>query len=281
MPTLPPPITSRTNARVKALRASLSGEARGPGDLLGLEGLHLLQEAHRAGLSLETVYLREGDETLFDRESWLARVRTASWVVLSREIFDANVSTVAPQGVVATWTIASLPQRSQDASALLLIVENLQDPGNLGTLLRSCEAFGASGVVVTPGTVNEWNPKVVRSSAGASFRVPVERFPLTAIRSQLRGTGVRLLAAVAPADNGHKPSVESFTANLATPCAILIGNEGAGLTREALALADERIVIPCHTESLNAAVAGSVLLYEAMRQRQAPQQVHATPGGRR
>ena len=267
MPALPAPITSRTNARVKALRVALSGEPSGPGDLLGLEGLHLLQEAHRAGLSLETVYLRQGDETLLGREPWLAGVRAAHWVLLSREIFDASVSTAAPQGIAATWTIAELPAQPEGRTGPLLILENLQDPGNLGTLLRSAEAFGAAGVNVTPGTVNQWNPKVVRSSAGASFRVPVQRSTLPEIRELLRAEGMRLFAAVAPSTDPQKVSISPFAADLAAPCAIFIGNEGGGLSPEALALADEQIVIPCQTESLNAAVAGSVLLYEAMRQR--------------
>lgn len=266
MPTLPPPITSRTNARVKSLRAALSGEAASLGDLLGLEGLHLLLEAHQAGLLLETVYLREGEEALIQREPWLAQVRAAHWVVLNREVFDGAVSTAAPQGIVATWTIADLPPRPEKKAGCLLVLENLQDPGNLGTLLRSAEAFGAAEVIVTPGTVNHWNPKVVRSSAGASFRVPVQRCTLPELIPALRGKGVRLFAAVAPSRN-PEPTLASFEANLSGPCALLIGNEGAGLSSEALRLADARVAIPCETESLNAAVAGSVLLYEAMRQK--------------
>ncbi len=266
MPALPPPITSRTNARVKALRSSLSGEASGPGDLLGVEGLHLLQEAHRAGLVLDTVYLRDGDEALFEREPWLAGVRAAHWAVLSREVFESAVSTAAPQGIAATWTIGELPPLPPGPAGCLLILENLQDPGNLGTLLRSAEAFGAAGVHLTSGTVNQWNPKVVRSSAGASFRVPVQRWTLPELGERLRAEGVRLFAAVAPSSEPGK-SRPSFNVDLSGPCALLIGNEGAGLSPLALHLADERIAIPCKTESLNAAVAGSVLLYEAMRQR--------------
>lgn len=267
MLTLPTPITSRTNARVKALRASLSGEAAGPGDLLGLEGLHLLQEAHRAGLRLETVYLREGDEALLGREPWLTGVETEHWTVLSREVFDSAVSTAAPQGIAATWTISELPRQSRQEQGPLLILENLQDPGNVGTLLRSAEAFGASQVLVTPSTANHWNPKVVRSAAGAAFRVPVERLPLPELTARMQVQGIPLFAAVAPSRDSVRTSVFPFDVDLCGPCALLIGNEGAGLTAEALAIADKKIAIPCATESLNAAVAGSVLLYEAMRQR--------------
>ena len=266
MLSLPQPITSRTNARVKALRGALSGEASAPGDLLGLEGLHLLQEAHGAGLRLETVYLREGDEMLLSREPWLAGVQARQWSVLSREAFDSAASTATPQGIAATWIIGELPTRSGQGHGPLLILENLQDPGNFGTLLRSAEAFGASGVFVTPATANHWNPKVVRSSAGASFRVPVDRISLPQLTSRLQAQGVHLFAAVAPSRD-RSATLASFDADLSGPCALLIGNEGAGLTAEALALADEQIAVPCATESLNAAVAGSVLLYEAMRQR--------------
>lgn len=276
MSALPPPITSRTNARVKALRASLSGEAGRNGDLLGLEGLHLLREAGRAGLSLDTLYLRAGDEDLLEREPWLTALRVAHWVVLAAEVFESAASTGTPQGIAATWAIKA-PSAPQDgAEGCVLILENLRDPGNLGTLIRSAEAFGASHVLLTPGTVNQWNPKVVRSSAGGSFRMPVSRAALGEIVQALRSEGVRLFAAVAPsvevtppADVGraNAASMSSLNADLSGPCAILIGNEGAGLSPEARAAADAEVVIPCQAESLNAAIAGSVLLYEAMRQR--------------
>jgi len=145
---------------------------------------------------------------------------------------------------------------------LLLVAAGLQDPGNFGTLIRSAEAFGAAGVIATPGTVSAWNQKTLRASAGSVFRVPVEIYSVEQIAA-LRGHGVRLLATVA--EGGVSPE----KADLWGSCALMIGNEGAGLSAELLALADARITLACPgaVESLNAAVAGSLLLYEASRHR--------------
>jgi TrmH family RNA methyltransferase len=313
---LPAPITSRTNAKVKALRAALSGKASKAGELLGLEGARLIQEAHMWGHNFETVYLREGSEDTLDAGGgWRKELRTNHWAVLSREVFDSAVSTVTPQGLAATWVIRD-PIRDQPDPPVGLIVENLQDPGNLGTLIRSAVAFGIRDVMVTPDTVNQWNPKVVRSAMGAIFVAKITRLPIEQIAERLRAEGVRIFAAVsgflsgpeygypvqaarhgvltgrienqdAPIglrygvsipdrDEGlfdrhesRQPSYaasSSYDTDFVHPWAIMIGNEGAGLSLKARQLADEQVLIPCGVESLNAAVAGSVLMYEAMRQ---------------
>lgn len=299
MPQLPPPITSRTNARVKALRAALSGEARRPGDLLGLEGEHLVEEAHYAGYRFEAVYLRDGSEDLLARLEWLSGVATSAWVVLSRDAFESAVTTHSPQGIAATWRIEQPPARHK-GPASTLVLEHLQDPGNLGTLIRSAESFGFGRIMVTPGTVNQWNPKVLRAGAGSVLRVPVLRAPMEVICQQLRDEGVRLFAAVPyftgahdlaarqgvltgrisngaapesmkyplPASEGGFAASLSYDTDFEQPCAVVIGNEGNGLSEEALALADEQVQIPGMggREGLNAAVAGSILMYECMSQ---------------
>ena len=292
------PITSRTNARVKELRASLSGKASKPGDLLGLEGDHLIREAVRSGLHLETLFLREGSEAALDRLNHTLLGQTPI-LVLSNDAFDSALTTVSPQGIAATWRIVEPPSRRP--LRRVLILEQLQDPGNFGTLLRTFDAFGAGEVFVTPGTVNRWNPKALRSSAGSAFRVPVTQGSLSELGSALSHDGVRIFAAAAGFEGegvmsaphgvlfGRRPNATaaspvyrgigkavgslegvaqslSYDADFLEPYAILIGNEGAGLSSEALALADEHVSIPGATESLNAAVAGSILLYEAMRQ---------------
>lgn len=318
--TLPPPITSKTNAKVKALRAGLSGKASKVGDLLGLEGEHLIHDAHMWGHSFETVYLREGNEGFLDvpdlptqgcarpAKAWRKEIRTANWAVLSGEVFDSAVTTMTPQGIAATWVIRD-PIRDRPDPPVGLIVEDLQDPGNLGTLIRSAAAFGAGDIMVTPGTVNHWNPKVVRSAMGAIFTEKVTKLPIEEIVKRLRAEGVRIFAAVsgflmgpeygypvkaarhgvltgrvenqdAPAglrydlamfdrDESRQPSYaasSSYDTDFVHPFAIMIGNEGAGLSQKARQLADEQVLIPCGVESLNAAVAGAVLMYEAMRQ---------------
>ena len=252
-------ISSRSNARVKALRSSFDGRASKPGELVGLEGEHLIAEALRSGVALEAVFVREGDERVLERES-LRRLDAAEVLALPADVFGSAVETPSPQGIAALMRI---PESRAEGAEIRLILEDLQDPGNLGTLLRSVEAFGGGRVLATRATVNPWNPKVIRASAGSVLRVPVERLILPEIRRRVEAEGVRVYAAVAQQARADAVTDTEFDGR----AAILVGNEGAGLSGEALALAHERVWIPCAVESLNAAVAGSVLLYEAMRQR--------------
>lgn len=257
------PITSKSNAKVKALRAAFDGKSAKAGQLLGIEGEHLIAEAIRSGLEFETVFVRAGSERVLERTA-LRCLKAKQVVLLSAEVFASAVETESPQGIAATVAIPELQIGSAPGSSgLVLVLEGLQDPGNLGTLLRSAEAFSASFVMMTPETVNPWNPKVVRSSAGSVFRMPVVRAPLAEIRRRLTALGLRMFATVTPRDIAS-PLMETY---LGAPCVVMIGNEGAGLSPEAIAIADALVTIPCAIESLNAAVAGSVILYEAMRQR--------------
>ena len=258
---LPPAITSRTNARVKEMRAAFSGKAREPGEVIGVEGEHLISEATQAGVPVETLYVREGSERMLERPL-LREVRWREVAVLAREVFDAAVDTHSPQGIAATLQIPEQRWRSDAPPRLCLLLEDLQDPGNLGTLVRSAKAFGAEAVWVSAASANVWNPKAVRASAGAIFGLPAGRVNLPEQIAWLRRVGCCVVAAVAQQAEG----VTAAQSDLRWPCALMIGNEGAGLSEAARQAADERVWIPCVTESLNAAVAGSVLLYEALRQ---------------
>jgi TrmH family RNA methyltransferase len=250
-------ITSKANGRVKQLRAAFAGNARLAEGLVAVEGEHLLEEALRSGLTLKTVFVREGRRA---PEGLPERVEV---VRLSEEVFASAVETQSPQGVAAlvvppVWeledVLAEVP--------LVLIAAGIQDPGNLGTLVRSAEAFGATGLIATPGTVSAWNQKALRASVGSVFRVPVVGAGVKEIRG-LKKRGVRLVAAVGEGGETMKDG------DLVGACALMIGNEGAGLAKDWLEMADERVTIPFPgpVESLNAAVAGSLLLYEASRQR--------------
>jgi TrmH family RNA methyltransferase len=260
-------VTSRANPRVKQLRAAFTGNARLSGGLVAIEGEHLLQEALRSGLPIKTIFLSERIEA----PAWLPRA--VELLYLADEAFSSAVDTQHPQGIAALlipprWELDSaFPANRPSPAPLMLIAEGLQDPGNLGTLIRSAEAFGATGVLTTPGTVSEWNQKALRASAGSVFRVPVIAAAHADIAA-LKSRGLRLLAAVA-----DESAVSVGEAGLNQPCALMIGNEGSGLTAELLEIADARITIPMpgSVESLNAAIAGSLLLYEASRQRAASQ----------
>lgn len=275
MTATPNAITSRTNPRVKQLRAAFAGNPRLADGLIAIEGATMLQEALRSGMELKTIFLSQHQEV----PHWIGP--DAEVLRLSDSVFESATDTRTPKGIAAlleppVWDLDAVLGDAAGGGAgggapLLLIAAGLQDPGNLGTLIRTAEAFQASAVLTTPGTVSPWNAKALRGSAGSVFRVPVVQVEMAKLRD-LAGYGVRVLAAVTGDSAPHySASVPVTQLDLTTGCAFLIGNEGRGLTPELLALAETRITIPTPgpVESLNAGVAGALLLYEAARQRSA------------
>lgn len=253
-------VSSRANGRVKQLRAAFAGQARLSGGMMAIEGDHLLAEALRSGMVLKMVFVSERREVPKIVPHGVEVLR------LTDEVFASAVETRSPKGVAA---LIVPPVAVMDdvlrGTPLVLIAAGLQDPGNLGTLVRSAEAFGATGVVVTPGTVSAWNQKALRASVGSVFRMPVVAATAEEIEG-LKSRGVRLLATVGFDD---VETVAAQEMDFSTACALMIGNEGAGLAADWMEMADARVTIPCPgpVESLNAAIAGSLLLYEASRQR--------------
>ncbi|MGA7885946.1 MAG: RNA methyltransferase [Acidobacteriaceae bacterium] len=276
-------VQSRQNARVRELRAAFARTGRDASDGIGIEGEHLLVEALRSGLRIRTVFVRRdlerahgrgpdheparenGHRSALRRLDRLGLPSSVPVVELTPPVFSSAVETESPQGIAA---LVEPPRFSLDdalagSAPLVVVVAGLQDPGNLGTLIRSAEAFGASGVLALSGTVNVWNPKVLRASAGSAFRVPVIYERSARVFDALADRKIPVLAAV------QNDAVPCSQANLAGPAAILIGNEGGGISADLLDRAQARIAVPMPgpVESLNAAVAASILLYEAARQR--------------
>jgi TrmH family RNA methyltransferase len=262
-------VQSKQNPRLKQLKRALAQPLRETGRegraLAGIEGPNLLEEAVRAGLRLECVFVAQEAEHL-RAGLWLPA--QTEILILPKELLDSALTTEAPQPMAALveppdWTWAHFLTPNRKGPPLVVVLAGLQDPGNLGTILRSAEAFGADGVICLPGTVSAWNPKAVRASAGSVFRLPLLSADVEECFTHLREAGVKVwtttVHAAEPAD----------LVNLAGPVAILIGNEGNGIPRELAAKADGALTIPCPgpVESLNASVAASVLLYEAARQR--------------
>jgi TrmH family RNA methyltransferase len=261
-------VESKQNARLKELRKALSAPGRGAGALVGIEGPKLLEEALRAGLRVKTIFVAQGPDRAWERLLDKLKVaRDVEVLELPKKLLDQALATETPQSIAAlveppNWSWSQVLNQNQKKT-LIVVLAGIQDPGNLGTILRSAEAFGATGVVSLPGTVSAWNAKAVRASAGSVFRVPVLAASVEECIKRLRETGVKVLATTA---RGTKPA--DFV-ELGGPVAVVIGNEGSGLPADLIAKADATIVIPCPgpVESLNAAVAASVLLYEASRQR--------------
>lgn len=268
-------VHSKQNARLKELRRLLAHPPRGgsgqPPPLAGIEGPNLLREAIRAGLKIETVFVAQEFERLLED---LALSEEIDILLLPKELLDAALTTESPQPAAALvqpfdWIWRDLLEGGVDgtetASPLILVLAGLQDPGNLGTILRSAEAFGATGVVSLPGTVSPWNAKAVRASAGSVFRVPLVESTADECFAQLHSAGLRILTTSV---RGAEPAT---TEDLVGLIALLIGSEGNGVPNELASRCDGAISIPTPgpVESLNAAVAASVLLYEASRQRAA------------
>ena len=257
-------VESRQNARVKELRRAFSEAAPNEKGEVAIEGMHLVEEAIRAGLRFGTVFFsesaRERAHKLIPQLSLHAET-----LLLSEEIFASAVPSETPQGVAAMVKVKTfkLDEVFAPAPALLVICVGLQDPGNLGTIARSADAFGATGMLLGERTVSPWNWKSVRASAGSMFRVPAVKVELAAALRDVKARGVRVLAT-----SSHKGTPIS-QADLSRPVALIVGNEGAGLPKELLAQADEIVAIPQspRVESLNAGIATSIILYEAARQR--------------
>jgi TrmH family RNA methyltransferase len=265
-------IEGRHNPLVKQLRQAFAhSELTDAGDC-AIEGMRILEEAIRSGLRFSSVFFRESAQ---DRANRLlpqigAQVET---LLLPDKLFDSLVPSESPQGVAALvrlkqFSLDDITERLQLGP--ITVLAGLQDPGNLGTVLRSSEAFGSAGAILGEGTVSPFNTKVVRASAGSVFRLPILHSQgnttakkLDEISDQLRSQAVRLLAT-----SSHK-GTPLDQADLKSPAAIFFGNEGSGLPRDLMAKMDEVIAIPHapQVESLNAGVAASIVLYEAARQR--------------
>jgi TrmH family RNA methyltransferase len=255
-------VQSRQNARVKELRAAFTRAARTQSGLLAIEGEHLLREAIASGLRLATIFVQTGSEALLER---FAIPEGAEILALPPDIFASAVHTESPQGIAALVQprAFTLEQVLSGPRPLLLVSAGLQDPGNLGTLIRSAEAFGATGYITLPGTVSVDNQKTLRASAGSIFRLP----GITVCEDHLfHALGERKIRTFAAVASQGEPLARH---NLVNPCALILGNEGGGIPPEVLRRADARVTIPTPgpVESLNAAIAGSILLYEAARQR--------------
>jgi RNA methyltransferase, TrmH family len=274
-------ITSRDNKWLKKFRAALQGTGPTESEPIGVEGPKLVEEAVQSGLEVEALLMSDSGERELERILLAAR-ETEAGIPRSRilrttdKLFAGVAGTESPQGLAAlvqprAWGFDDLLRGRAEANgafrgdvALVVVMAGVQDPGNVGTIVRSAEAFGATGAVAARGTADPWSPKALRASAGSALRLPLLRgMAMPILLAQLRMAHVRIFAASAKS-GGALPE-----ADLREAAAILIGSEGAGLTPEIERSADARISIPMSeaVESLNAGVAASVVLFEAARQR--------------
>jgi TrmH family RNA methyltransferase len=256
-------ITSSANAKVKnVMNLVKKAKARKLSGLFVAEGLRIFREIPRD--MIDSLFVSEG---FLKEESRKKLMEGLSFEVVSDDVFVAMSDTQTPQGVLALVRQFSYKMedlQTKDSPAFLMILESIQDPGNLGTIIRAGEGAGITGVIMDDATADIYNPKVIRSTMGSVCRVPfVYTNDLKGTLKNLKAQGVRLYAAHLEGRNNYEK--EDYTVDTG----FLIGNEGNGLTEETSALADALVKIPMmgKVESLNAAVAASILMFEAARQR--------------
>jgi len=261
-------ITSAANPLLKDVRKALArGGLTASGGCV-VETFHLLEEALGSPCRVRTVIAAES--VLAAAEDHLGIRAGIRLVTVPDKLLNAIADVAASQGVVA---LVDPPEHTVHqifrAPSLVLVVDGLQDPGNLGAILRSAEAFGATGLLLLKGVVSPFNPKALRASAGSVFRVPfVQGMAETLALEALRYNGADLFAAV-PNTHGRLNSSPS-DADLTRPCAIVLGSEGRGVSSVMRSAARDISIPTAGVESLNAAVAAAILLYEARRQRSRP-----------
>lgn len=256
-------ITAASNSRIKRLiQLNQKAKARREEDVFVVEGTKMFLEAPAE--KLRDVYV---SESFLEKCSCRERLEQTGYEVVSDQIFAKISDTCTPQGILCVveqfhYNMESLLKKE---NPVFLLLENIQDPGNLGTMLRTGEGAGISGVIMSRDTVDLYNPKVIRSTMGSIYRMPflyAEDF--AGAVGSVRQAGVSVYAA-------HLKGKTSYIKqDYRRGTAFLIGNEGNGLREETADLADVYIRIPMEgqVESLNAAVAASVLMYEAHRQRE-------------
>ena len=259
-----PVITSRQNPTVKRFK-----EAAESSDELLLDGPHLLAEALLAHLPVEVVAVESaaanGEVGALVRRAAEAGARVLD---VSASVLEAMSPVRRPTGIVAIAgrRESTLDQALGDAPQMVLMLEHVQDPGNVGAIIRAADACGATGVVVGAGSADPFGWKALRGSMGSAFRLPVaSRHNMADAIEHARRLGLQVLAAV-PRDGTSLPSID-----LRGPVAIVLGGEGAGVSADLLELVDGRLTIPMRptVDSLNVATAAALIVYEAERQRSA------------
>ena len=284
-------ITSRENRWLKRFRAALRGTGPVEDEPIGVEGPKLVEDALLSGLEAEALLVCESAEPALDAILSAASASEAG-IPRSRilrttdKLFASVAGTETPQGIAALfrkpdWQFEDVLRGAADEngvrfgdSALVIVMAGVQDPGNVGTIVRSAEAFGATGAIAARGTADPWSPKALRASAVSALRLPLLRgIAIPVLLAQLKMARVKIIATIGRGVVGPRQDVLSQEAqaypNLREPSAIFVGSEGAGLPAEVLHSADGTISIPMHpsVESLNAGVAASIALFEAARQR--------------
>jgi len=261
------PITSKDNNTLKYLRSLSEAKQRKKEKAFLIEGVKMVEEALRENLGI-TLVVAEPSLTKHHGKGIikLAESKDIPILWISERLMDSLSENKTPQPVMAEVQIKQHSEEAllADAAGLIAVCHQLQDPGNLGTIIRTAEAVGASGVAITPNTVDPFNAKAIRASMGSILRMPiVQSGEAVEFIGKCKQKGFQTVATVLTGDKTH------FDVDFTKPTAIILGQEGAGLPPDVMTDIDLRVRIPMAAtiDSLNVATATAVILYEAMRQR--------------
>ncbi len=256
-------LTSLQNPLVKQIRKLHQAKERKEQQMFLLEGTHLLTEACAVDYPLRTVCFTPAWQERYPELWQEASKRCERMELVSAEVLKALATTVQPDGVVAIAPRCLTQTPPLSGPGVLLALETIQDPGNLGTTIRTAAAASAAGLWVSEDSVDLDHPKVLRASAGQWFRLPMAvSSDLASLVPDSQAGGMQVVATVPNANLTY------WELDLRLPTLILLGNEGAGLSPDLVALADKQVKIPLSpgVESLNVAIAAALILYEAQRQ---------------
>jgi TrmH family RNA methyltransferase len=252
-------ITSSQNPKLKLARALMGrSKERREANAFVVEGVRLIEEAVTAGWKFQFVLFSDG---LSERGQDLVKILTANRMdveEVSGDLLQKVSETETPQGILAVLEFTEFP--IPEKPDFILIPDEIRDPGNLGTLLRSAAATDVEAILLPPDTTDAFAPKVLRAGMGAHFRLPIHSLTWEEIKAQTNGLEIYL---------ADMDGTSYWDADLRKPLALIIGGEAEGASDEARRLTTEKICIPMagNVESLNAGVAGSVLMFEVVRQR--------------
>lgn len=225
-----------------------------------IEGFRLVQEAFKANMEIEYLIISEGSEDKLN-EYLNEYINEEKIYIMKKNLFTMLTSTETPQGAIAVVKNKELPKDIE--GEFFLLCDKVQDPGNLGTIIRTAHAAGVDGIILTKGTVDIYNDKSIRSTMGSLFYVPIiqDDEELSFVR-KLKDEGFSLVAT------SLQESKDFFESDLKGKIILSVGNEGNGISEEVFSLADKKVKIPMPggAESLNVAIATSIILFEKVRQ---------------
>lgn len=255
-------IQSKDNLLIKEIKKLKEKKYRINSNMFLVEGFRFTQEALDSNFEVMNIFISERAEQKYENSSVINMLQSNTIVyIISDSIFKSICDTDNPQGIIAV--VRNKPLEVKYDNGFYMLADKIQDPGNMGTIIRTAHAAGALGVIITKGTVDIYNEKTLRATMGSIFKIPVLLDSDLSLVQKLRDSGFKLVASSLDCDKNF------YDIDLKEKVIISVGNEGNGISEEIYNLCDLKIKIPMPggAESLNVAVAASIMMYEVVRQK--------------